>query len=519
MNKLALVFAGTSLLGTWLGAATHHRAALTWLQEKPGVTLRIKAENRSVEVIGQTVRITVERDGSRFCFTKDEQGAVNVLITKDGRSDERKFESEAALKEADADLHTMYEGGAVKVFAESAPAEQVDTGSRADFSGGIENIEAFRKSLERAREGQNGLMADGDLDDGDIKRLSREARERLERDMRRLEERDRENSKERDPEEKTETGEGITQDRYLASLRALERSLLDRCSALKSGANGETLKSLDDVVGKIKDTYADLRDKVLDENKKTWGQTLEKGRKFFDEYTAQLDGWEKKIGGDAKAPNPYDDMRDTERRLIRRVKNLRRAGGDKFEDILDNYEDKIKDTYADMYDKLKDDGTAAWKPVGEMHVKFAAQMEADLDKVAAQIDSSKGPQERQPQPDEKDPPKDPDWKDNQSPERDVNLPPGEVADVVGGVRVARLTPLVRKQLGLENGLSVNEIVNADGILAECGLEVYDIILEINGEKVDTRTALRDAVASLKKGEDLKLTIMRDGKKETLKVKR
>ena len=119
----------------------------------------------------------------------------------------------------------------------------------------------------------------------------------------------------------------------------------------------------------------------------------------------------------------------------------------------------------------------------------------------------------------KDPPKDPDWKDNQSPERDVDLPPGETADVVGGVRVARLTPLVRKQLNLDNGLSVNEIVNADGILAESGLEVYDIILEINGEKVDTRTALRDAVASLKKGEDLKLTIMRDGKKETLKVKR
>ena len=90
---------------------------------------------------------------------------------------------------------------------------------------------------------------------------------------------------------------------------------------------------------------------------------------------------------------------------------------------------------------------------------------------------------------------------------------------MGGVRVARLTPLVRKQLNLDNGLSVNEIVNADGILAESGLEVYDIILEINGEKVDTRTALGDAVASLKKGEDLKLTIMRDGKKETLKVKR
>jgi PDZ domain len=519
MNKLALVFAGTSLLGSWLGAATQYGAALTWLQEKPGVVLRVTGESRTVEVNGQCVLITVERDGSRYAFSKDSGGSIKLLVTRDGRTDERKFDSEAALKEADSDLHGLYQGSPVKVFAESAPAERDSGGERSEFRGGAQGMEEFRQGVERLKNGESGLMADGDLDDAEVKRLSKEARERLERDMRRLEERDRENGKERDPEDKTEEAESISQDRYLASLRALERSLLDRCSAIKSGANGETLKSLDDVGGKIKDTYADLRDKVLDENKKTWGQTLEKGRKFFDEYSAQLDGWEKKIGGDAKAPNPYDDMRDTERRLIRRVKNLRRAGGDKFEDILDNYEDKIKDTYADMYDKLKDDGTAAWKPVGEMHVKFSAQMEADLDKVAMQIDGAKKPQEREPQPEVKDPPKDPDWKDNQSPERDVELPAGAVADVVGGVRVSRLSPLVRKQLNLENGLSVNEIVNADGILAESGLEVYDIILEINGEKVDTRGALRDAVAALKKGEDLKLTIMRDGKKETLKVKR
>jgi type II secretory pathway component PulC len=154
-----------------------------------------------------------------------------------------------------------------------------------------------------------------------------------------------------------------------------------------------------------------------------------------------------------------------------------------------------------------------------MSVKFSAQMNADLDKLEKQINIRNDLQKPEPTKEPANPTEKSDWRDDKSPERDVNLPPGEQADLIGGVRVSRLTPLVRKQLNLDNGLSVNEIVNADGILAESGLEVYDIIIEINGEKVDTRMALRDAVASLKAGEDLKLTIMRDGKKDTLKVKR
>ncbi len=516
MNKLALVFAGTSLLGTILGAATHNGARLSLCQEKPGIQLRVANENRTVEVIGQTTRVSIERDGARFVFTREADGSVNLLLTRDGKSDERKFDSEAALKQDDAEMYALYEGKTVKVFAESAPAEQVASGTRPDYRGGIENIEQFRRDLEQLKQGQNGLMSDGDLADGDMKRLSREARERLERDMSRLEERDRENSKEKDAEAKAKESEGITLDRYLASVRALERSLLNRVSALKSGTNGETSASLDDLAGKIKDTYADLRDKLLDESKKTWGKTLETGRKFFDEFSEQLDGWSKKVGSDAQGPNPYDDMRSSERNLLKRVKTLRKAGGDRYSDMLDEYEDKIKDTYADMFDKLKDDGTAAWRPMAQMNEKFAAQMNADLDKLEKEIGNQRDvPRAEEP----KEPGEKPDWRDEQSPERDVKLPPGEQADVVGGVRVSRVTPLVRKQLGLENGLSVNEIVNPDGILAESGLEVYDIILEINGEKVDTRTALRDAVIALKKDEDLKLTIMRDGKKETLKVKR
>lgn len=516
MNKLALVFAGTSLLGSMLGAANNGLATLTLCQEKPGIQLRITNENRLVEVNGQTTKVSVERDGDLFVFTKNADGAISLVLTSKGNTEQRKFDSEAALKESDAALFELFQGKTVKVFAESAPAEQLESGSRPDFRGGVENIELFRQGVERLKQGQNGLMADGDLGEGDTKRLSKEARERLERDMRRLEERDRENSKEKDAEEKAETNDGITQDRYLASLRALERTLLDRVSALKNGTNGETTKSLDDLAGKIKDTYADLRDKLLDEAKTTWSKTLETSRKFFDEYSAQLDGWAKKVGSDAQGPNPYDDMRDAERDLLKRVKALRKPGGDKYSDMLDEYEDKIKDTYADMFDKLKDDGTAAWRPMADMNKKFAAQMNADLDKLEKQITNSRDvarPEEP------RDPVERPDWRDEKSPERDVKLPPGEQADVVGGVRVSRVTPLVRKQLGLENGLSVNEIVNADGILAESGLEVYDIILEINGEKVDTRTALRDAVAALKKDEDLKLTILRDGKKETLKVKR
>ena len=102
---------------------------------------------------------------------------------------------------------------------------------------------------------------------------------------------------------------------------------------------------------------------------------------------------------------------------------------------------------------------------------------------------------------------------------DIKLPAGEQADIVAGVRVARLAPLVKKQMDLESGLSVNEIVDPEGLLAIAGVEVYDIILEFNGDKVDTRDGLRKVCKDVKKVSEYSLLVLRDGKKKTLQGKR
>ena len=66
---------------------------------------------------------------------------------------------------------------------------------------------------------------------------------------------------------------------------------------------------------------------------------------------------------------------------------------------------------------------------------------------------------------------------------------------------------------------MNEIVDAEGPLARAGLEVYDIVLKVNDEAVDTRTGLRDQMNKIKRGDEYSIEIMRDGKKQTLKAKK
>lgn len=527
MKLLSLMLATSSLLGAGaLGAATAGQPALYLLGEEP-VRVHIEGGKKQVEVTTSGTRVTVQ-DGARMVqFEKSAAGGISVRITQGSEIECREFESEAALEKADAALFELFagKGFAVRVFGESAPAERdAHAGSAPEYRGGSERMLEFRAGVEAMRRNMEDLaraLAAGDLSEEEVNRLSKEARERLERDLQRLEERERENRKERDVQDRKDEDLSITQDRYMASLRALERSLLERISAMRGGAESDMLRAFDDIAGKIKDTYADLKDTVLDGKPALWSEALSKGRKFFDEYSAQLDAWNKKGQEPGQVANPYEDMRSTQRQLLRRVKNLRKPGGDKFESILDNYEDKIKDTYADLFDKLEDEGKRAYKTVAEFHMKFAAQMVADLEKVERQIAELKQPQRREDtEPREVEPqPEKPEWRDSESPERDINLPPGEQADIVAGVRVARLAPLVKKHINLEHGLSVNEIVDPDGLLAVTGLEVYDIILEFNGNKIDTRDGLRQLCKDIKRGDEYRVVILRDGKKKVLEGKR
>jgi S1-C subfamily serine protease len=200
------------------------------------------------------------------------------------------------------------------------------------------------------------------------------------------------------------------------------------------------------------------------------------------------------------------------RDLSGRIGDLRRIGGGEHEAAIDGINDSINDTFADLKDKLlsekKETHQGTLETAAKFHKQFAdtiAALERKIVGADTKIDR------RFPEIPAKDTPR-PDY-----PEKDIELPKGEVMDIVEGVRVARLMPLTKQQLGLDHGLSVNEIIDADKALARAGLEVYDIILTVNGTNCDLRTDLREALAKLERGTEYEIVIMRKGEKQTLKA--
>jgi len=85
-----------------------------------------------------------------------------------------------------------------------------------------------------------------------------------------------------------------------------------------------------------------------------------------------------------------------------------------------------------------------------------------------------------------------------------------------GVQPLDLDPNLAEYFGLKDtkGVLIPEVT--EGSAADkAGLKHDDVILEINGEPVESADAFRNRIAMLKPGTDVKLTIWRDGKKKTI----
>ena len=490
--------------------------------------------------------------------------------------------------------------GKVESHGEAKEATPSDTMGRGDTKGDPQALKDFVSEVERLKAQS---FAAGDLTQEEIDALEEKARKKLEKDMQKLQERERENSTERDAEDKAEEALDIKRDRYRTSMRALERDLLYHVARMRE-ANKDKLESeMDDLSDKIKDTFADLHDKVDDGMPATWDDALNTARKFHTEYdaqirkwadktgvsadvpnakatvtdmkkalrarvnrlrkicsdkyqdqlddveerflstfegleekfedappgtwanilkdadkfmlnyTAELDGWAKKIGGDETLPSPLERLGALNRDLDERVKDLRRIGGDEYEDAIDEIAGRVDDVFADLKDKIVDSDKSTWAATLEVAAKYHKQFSDTIDMWQRKIVGADKIDRKFPEV----PSGDIESKDY--PEKDVQLPKGEVMDVIEGVRVARLMPMPKKQLGLTHGLSVNEIVDSDKALARARLEVYDIILSVNGKNVDSRTDLRDVIAGIEKGAEYEVVILRDGENKTLKAKK
>lgn len=88
-----------------------------------------------------------------------------------------------------------------------------------------------------------------------------------------------------------------------------------------------------------------------------------------------------------------------------------------------------------------------------------------------------------------------------------------------GVQIGPIDPAFVAPLGLENrqGAFVNS-VTPGGPADRAGLQVGDIVLSLNGQKVADSTELTRRVGQARPGDNLRLEIIRDGRRQTVNVR-
>jgi hypothetical protein len=216
---------------------------------------------------------------------------------------------------------------------------------------------------ELLREIHDIQFADGDLTEDEINALVEKARERLEKDM--AKQRERERRIKAEPGSKTHKAETteITKARYRDSLRALERDLIYNIASLRKPGGDRFERPLDNLQDKIKDTFADLHDKIDDGKSDTWADTLAVARKFHVEFSSQVTAWADKIGVDPAMPNAKDYIVETKKALRDRLRRLRKLGGSKYESQLDALEERILDTFENLEEKLEDTVPEGWAAI------------------------------------------------------------------------------------------------------------------------------------------------------------
>lgn len=101
---------------------------------------------------------------------------------------------------------------------------------------------------------------------------------------------------------------------------------------------------------------------------------------------------------------------------------------------------------------------------------------------------------------------------------DQLLKSGKVSRGRMGIGIQPVTSDIAESMGLKEvrGVLVNS-VEANGPGAKAGLKQGDVIIALNGERVDDNNVLRNKIASTQPGTEVSLTIIRDGSEKQLKA--
>lgn len=88
-----------------------------------------------------------------------------------------------------------------------------------------------------------------------------------------------------------------------------------------------------------------------------------------------------------------------------------------------------------------------------------------------------------------------------------------------GIDMEELTPELAHAFGLKdtNGVAVREVIEGSAA-AKAGIKHNDIIVEFQGQPVQSANELRNRVAMIKPGTDVEIVVLRDGKRNSFSVK-
>jgi serine protease Do/serine protease DegQ len=93
---------------------------------------------------------------------------------------------------------------------------------------------------------------------------------------------------------------------------------------------------------------------------------------------------------------------------------------------------------------------------------------------------------------------------------------GEVRRGMLGVIMQNLTPELSQAFGLDlhQGVVISQVIE-DTAAEEAGLKVGDVVTSINGAPVKSASAMRNVVGLLRVGDEMSMTVIREGKKKTV----
>ena len=96
---------------------------------------------------------------------------------------------------------------------------------------------------------------------------------------------------------------------------------------------------------------------------------------------------------------------------------------------------------------------------------------------------------------------------------------GSVARGYIGVQIDDLTPEIAEQLGMKKEMRAPYIaqVYPGEPAAKAGMELYDVVLEVNNKRVRSASELIEAITSVNVGETATIKVLRNGKERTLNV--